>query len=47
MIKAILFDFNGVIINDEPVHMRAYQEVLKADGIDLTEEVAAIRGDVP
>ena len=38
MIKAILFDFNGVIINDEPVQMRAYQEVLKADGIDLTEE---------
>jgi beta-phosphoglucomutase-like phosphatase (HAD superfamily) len=38
MIKAILMDFNGVIINDEPVQMRAYQEVLKADGIDLTEE---------
>ena len=31
-------DFNGVIINDEPVQMRAYQEVLKADGIELTEE---------
>lgn len=38
MIKAILLDFNGVVINDEPVQMRAYQEVLKADGIDLTEE---------
>ncbi|HEX3100566.1 MAG TPA: HAD family phosphatase [Pyrinomonadaceae bacterium] len=37
MIKAILFDFNGVIINDEPVQMRAYQEILKDDGIDLTE----------
>ena len=31
-------DFNGVIINDEPIQMRAYQEVLKADGIDLSEE---------
>ena len=30
-------DFNGVIINDEPVQMRAYQEVLKDEGIDLTE----------
>ena len=30
-------DFNGVIINDEPVQMRAYQEILTADGIDLTE----------
>ncbi len=37
MIKAILMDFNGVIINDEPVQMRSYQEVLKGDGIDLTE----------
>ncbi len=30
-------DFNGVIIDDEPIQMRAYQEVLKADGIELTE----------
>lgn len=37
MIKAILMDFNGVIINDEPVQMRAYQEILKDKGIDLTE----------
>lgn len=37
MIKAILMDFNGVIIDDEPVQMRAYQEVLRGDGIDLTE----------
>lgn len=31
-------DFNGVIINDEPLHMKGYQEALKAEGIDLTEE---------
>src|SRR6478752_7162015 len=37
MIKAILMDFNGVIINDEPVQMAAYQEVLKGEGIALTE----------
>jgi HAD superfamily hydrolase (TIGR01509 family) len=37
MIKAILMDFNGVIINDEPIQMRAYQEVLKEQGVDLTE----------
>ncbi len=30
-------DFNGVIIDDEPLQMRAYQEVFKADGIELTE----------
>ena len=30
-------DFNGVIINDEPLQMLAYQEILKGEGIDLTE----------
>ncbi len=38
MIKAILFDFNGVIINDEPLQMQAYKEVLEAEGIALTEK---------
>ncbi len=38
MIKALLFDFNGVIIDDEHIQMEAYKEVLKEEGIDLTEE---------
>jgi phosphoglycolate phosphatase/beta-phosphoglucomutase len=38
MIKAILFDFNGVIIDDETIQMKAYQEVLRGHQIDLTEE---------
>ena len=38
MIKAILFDFNGVIIDDEPIQMKAYQEILANEGIALTEE---------
>ncbi len=38
MIKAILMDFNGVVIDDEPVQMKAYQEVLSSEGIDLNEE---------
>lgn len=38
MIKAILMDFNGVIINDEPLQMKAYAECLKSEGIELTEE---------
>ena len=38
MIKGILFDFNGVIIDDEPIQMRAYQEILGKEGIALTEE---------
>jgi HAD superfamily hydrolase (TIGR01509 family) len=37
MIHAILFDFNGVIIDDEPLHLKAYQEVLSGEGITLSE----------
>jgi HAD superfamily hydrolase (TIGR01509 family) len=38
MIKAIFFDFNGVIIDDETVQMKAYQEVLRGHDVDLKEE---------
>lgn len=31
-------DFNGVIINDEPLHCQAYQQILKNHDIELTEE---------
>ena len=34
MIKAIFFDFNGVIIDDETIQMKAYQEVLSGHEID-------------
>ncbi|HEV7474715.1 MAG TPA: HAD family hydrolase, partial [Pyrinomonadaceae bacterium] len=37
MIQAIFFDFNGVIIDDEPLQMTAYQELLGEQGIELTE----------
>jgi beta-phosphoglucomutase len=38
MIQAIFFDFNGVIIDDETIQMKAYQEVLRGHQIDLTED---------
>lgn len=38
MLKAVIFDFDGVIANTEPVHMRAFQLTLGEDGITLTEE---------
>ena len=38
MIKALLMDFNGVIIDDEPIQMRAYQELLAAENIAMTDE---------
>ena len=39
MIKAIFFDFNGVIIDDETIQMKAYHEVLSGHEIALTEEL--------
>ncbi len=38
MIKAILFDFNGVIIDDEPLQLKAIREALLPGGINLTEK---------
>jgi beta-phosphoglucomutase len=37
MLKAIIFDFNGVIIDDEPLHFKAMQEAVADLGITLTE----------
>lgn len=38
MIQAIFFDFNGVIIDDERIHLRAYREILQAHNVELKEE---------
>lgn len=38
MIQAILFDFNGVVIDDEPLHKQAYQEVLGAESVVVSDE---------
>ena len=35
MLEAVFFDFDGVIADSEPLHLRGYQAVLRADGIDL------------
>lgn len=37
MIKAILFDFNGVIVDDEHIQFEAYREVMKPYEVELTE----------
>ena len=37
-LKAVLFDFDGVIVNSEPLHFHAFHEVLAEEGIELTEE---------
>jgi len=36
-IRAIVFDFDGVIANSEPLHFRAYRDVLAHSGVMLDE----------
>jgi beta-phosphoglucomutase len=36
--RAILFDFDGVVVNSEPLHFFAFQETLKEEKIDLSEQ---------
>ena len=38
MLKAVIFDFDGVIANTEPVHLLAFQTTLAGEGVELTEE---------
>ncbi len=38
MLRAVVFDFDGVIANSEPLHLRAFREVLADAGIALTEQ---------
>ena len=38
MIAALVFDFDGVLVDSEPLHLRAYQEVLEPRGISLPRE---------
>jgi beta-phosphoglucomutase len=38
MIEAIVFDFDGVLADSEPLHLTAYQQVLAPLGITITRE---------
>ena len=37
-LQAIVFDFDGVIANSEPLHLSAYQKVLSAENIELSRD---------
>ncbi len=38
VLRAILFDFNGVLVDDEPIHLEIFQRVLAEEGIPLSAE---------
>ena len=37
MLRALLFDFNGVLVDDEPLHFRLFRRVLGEEGVDFAE----------
>ena len=37
-LKALIFDFDGVITNTEPIHLSAWRYVLKREGIKLSDD---------
>lgn len=38
LLAAVIFDFDGVLADSEPVHLQAFQQVLQTIGIGLTPE---------
>jgi beta-phosphoglucomutase-like phosphatase (HAD superfamily) len=38
MIRALIFDFNGVLADDDPIHMEAFRQVAKEEGLTFTDE---------
>jgi HAD superfamily hydrolase (TIGR01509 family) len=38
MLQAIVLDFDGVVVNSEPLHLRAFQEVLGLEGQALSAQ---------
>lgn len=38
MLKAIIFDFDGIIAHTEPIHLKAFQATLREYGMGITEE---------
>ena len=38
MLRAVIFDFNGIIVDDEPLHFELFQRVLAEEGIALSRD---------
>ena len=38
MIRALIFDFNGVLADDDPIHMEAFRRVAEQEGLSFTDD---------
>jgi beta-phosphoglucomutase len=39
MLKALIFDMDGTLVHSDPVHLEAFAEVLRPEGVDINEEI--------
>lgn len=39
MLKALIFDMDGTLVHSDPVHLQAFAEVLKPEGVTIDEEL--------
>ena len=38
MIRAVIFDFNGILADDDPIHMQALGQVAEEEGLTFSED---------
>jgi beta-phosphoglucomutase len=38
MLRVVIFDFNGIIVDDEPIHFELFRRVLAEEGMELTAQ---------
>ncbi|MCK4602502.1 MAG: HAD family phosphatase, partial [Phycisphaerae bacterium] len=38
MLDALIFDFDGVVVDSEPLHLKCFQKLLAGRGVELTRE---------
>src|SRR5262249_15734106 len=43
MIRAVIFDFNAVLVDDESVHFAFFPELLAQEGVTITEHDYLVR----
>lgn len=39
MLKALIFDMDGTLVHSDPVHLEAFAEILKPEGVTIDEEI--------